>query len=62
MAHASLPLRKLGERRLHVVLSGRGRFVAGSYAGARSGGVSIALALVRISAATTIEPVFGVGP
>lgn len=61
MAHGSLPLRKLGERRLHVVLSGRGRFVAGSYAGTRSGGVSLALALVRVRAATSIEPVFGGG-
>jgi hypothetical protein len=58
MARASLPLRAVGRRRLRIVVSGHGRFVAGSYAGSRSGGVTVELRLLRVRAGTVTAKLF----
>ncbi len=58
LARASVPLRALGRRRLRIVVSGHGRFVAGSYAGSRSGGVTLELRLLRVRAGTVTAKVF----
>lgn len=58
LARAVLPVRELGRRSLRIALSGHGRFVAGSYAGARRGGVTLTLRLVRVRAGTKTENVF----
>ena len=58
LARASLPLTQLGRSSLRIALSGRGRFVAGSYAGSHSGGVTLGLRLIRVQAGTKIENVF----
>jgi hypothetical protein len=58
LARASLPLRALGRSSLHIVVSGHGRFVTGSYAGSRSGSATLALRLVRVRAGTKTETVF----
>jgi hypothetical protein len=57
LAQASLPLRQLGRSRLRIPVSAHGRFVAGSYAGARSGGVTLGLRLVGVRAGTKTETV-----
>jgi hypothetical protein len=57
LARASLPLRQLGASSLRVPISGHGRFVSGSYAGARSGDVTLGLRLVRVRAGTKTETV-----
>ena len=58
LAHGSLPVRELGKRHLQIVVSGRNRFVAGSYAGSRSGGVTLGLRLMRVRAGTVATTVF----
>ncbi|MGZ4217254.1 MAG: hypothetical protein ACXVHB_05750 [Solirubrobacteraceae bacterium] len=58
LARASVPLRALGRRRLRIVVSGHGRFVAASYTGARSGGVTLELRLLRVRAGTVTAKVF----
>ena len=45
-------------RVLRIVLSGHGRFVVGSYAGSHSGGLTLAMTLVRVRAGTKVENVF----
>jgi hypothetical protein len=52
LARASVPVTAVGRRRLRIVVSGRGRFVAGSYAGTRSGGVTVELRLLGVRAGT----------
>ena len=58
LAHGSLAVRELGKRHLQIVVSGRSRFVAGSYAGSRSGGVTLGLRLMRVRAGTVATTVF----
>jgi hypothetical protein len=58
LARASLPLGELGRSRLRIPISGHGRFLSGSYAGARSGGLTFGLRLVRVRAGTKTETVF----
>jgi hypothetical protein len=58
LAQASLPLTELGRRTLRIAVSGHGRFVAGSYAGTDSGGLTVGLRLVRVRAGTKVEDVF----
>ena len=58
LAHGSLPVRELGKRHLQIVVSGRNRFAAGSYAGSRSGGVTLGLRLMRVRAGTVATTVF----
>ncbi|MGZ4187737.1 MAG: hypothetical protein ACXVFQ_15530 [Solirubrobacteraceae bacterium] len=58
LARASLPLRELGRPSLRINLSRDGRFVAASYAGSHSGGVSAGLRLVHVRAGTTAENVY----
>jgi hypothetical protein len=59
LARAVLSARDLGRKRLRIVLSGHGRFVAGSYAGSRSGGLTLAMKLIRVRAGTKAQNVFG---
>jgi hypothetical protein len=58
LARGSLPVRDLGRTSLRIPISGHGRFVTGSYAGARNGGVTLGLRLVRVRAGTRAETVF----
>jgi hypothetical protein len=58
LARAMLPLRELGRRSLRIAISGRGRFVSGSYQGSHSGGVTFGLRLIRVRAGTKAENVF----
>lgn len=58
LARGALPVRDLGRSSLRVVVSGHGRFVTGTYAGARNGGITLGLRLVRVRAATELETVF----
>jgi len=53
-----LPVRALGRKSLRIVLAAGGRFVAGSYAGSRGGGMTLGLKLVRLRAGTKTEDVF----
>jgi hypothetical protein len=62
LARAVMSARDLGRKRLRIVLSGHGRFVAGSYAGSRSGGLTLAMKLIRVRAGTKAENVFGGEP
>jgi hypothetical protein len=58
LARGSLATTELGKRRLHIVVSGHGRFIIGSYAGSRSDGVTVALRLLRVRAGTVATQVF----
>jgi hypothetical protein len=58
LARASLPVGAVGRRSLRIVVSRHGRFVAGSYAGSRSGGVTVGLRLLRVRAGTVTAKVF----
>jgi hypothetical protein len=58
LARAVMPVRDLGRKSLRIVLSGHGRFVAGSYAGSHTGGLTLTMRLVRLQAGTTVENVF----
>lgn len=58
LARAVMPARDLGRKSLRIVLSGHGRFVAGSYAGSHSSGLTLAMTLVRVRAGTKVENVF----
>jgi hypothetical protein len=58
LARAVMPSRDLGRKSLRIVLSGHGRFVAGSYAGSHSSGLTLAMTLVRVRAGTKVENVF----
>jgi hypothetical protein len=58
LARAVMPARELGRKSLRLALSGHGRFVAGSYAGSRSGGVTLGLRLIRVQAGTKSENLF----
>jgi hypothetical protein len=58
LGRASLPLSELGRRSLQAKISGRGRFVARSYAGSHTGGATLRLRLVRLRAGTKRETVF----
>jgi hypothetical protein len=53
-----MPATELGRQSLRLVLSGHGRFVAGSYAGSRSAGVTLGLRLIRVQAGTKRENLF----
>jgi hypothetical protein len=57
-AHASTPIRTLGDHSLRFVLSAPGRFVSGSYTGVHSGSVSADLTLERVRAGTEHTAVF----
>jgi hypothetical protein len=57
-AHASTPIRTLGDHQLQLVLPATGRFTSGSYTGVRSGSVSIDLTLERVRAGTQHTTVF----
>ncbi len=52
IAAGTLAVRTLGRHHLHLVLPGDGRFVGSGYEGARRGGVSIDLRLLRLLAGT----------
>jgi hypothetical protein len=58
LARAVMPVSDLGRKSLRIVLSGHGRFVASSYAGSRSGGLTLTMRLVRLRAGTKVENVF----
>lgn len=58
LARGSLAATELGKRHLQIVVSGRSRFVAGSYVGSRSDGVTVALRLLRVRAGTVATKVF----
>jgi hypothetical protein len=58
LARAVMPATELGRQSLRLVLSGHGRFVAGSYAGSRSAGVTLGLRLIRVQAGTKRENLF----
>jgi hypothetical protein len=57
LARVSLPLRELGRRSLRIKIAGHGRFVARSYTGSHTGGITLGLRLVRVRAGTKAEPV-----
>jgi hypothetical protein len=62
LARGSLTVTELGKHHLQIAVSGRGRFVAGSYVGSRSDGVTLALRLLRVRAGTVATKVFPGGP
>jgi hypothetical protein len=56
IAGATVPVRTLGDRHLHVTLSGDGTFVGGGYEGSRRGTVSIDLRLLHVHGGTRRVP------